>query len=430
MFKIKFYLLQIIIFLLFCCNSNLVSEDKTQFNIWENNTTKKFQYANKITGKVDTLNKITLTEEILSKSKSDLSDLRIYGFTNNKSEVIIKEVPFVINKRNKKNKVELIKYKIINESKSNGFYFFTFEINESIELNEINLIFENQNFDWLVNLEASNDIINWYNKLNNYRILSINNNFTNYSFTKLKFNNSKYKYYRINLKTETKPILKECQIIKIVEDIGKFINYEPVYKQIKELKKKNSTEIIIKLPYKVPINKIILNINNEFDYFRKVSINSVIDSFKTETGYHYSKFNLINSQVSSLEDNSFEIESYYTDNIIIEIFNQNNQKLNIKNIEVLGNNIDLVFKLQDNYEYYLFYGNKSVDLPNYDLKYFLKDFSQEVNELYLDNEIKNDNNKDKTTISPLIIDKKWLWLSIISIIVIISCFTYKMIKTK
>jgi hypothetical protein len=311
-----------------------------------------------------------------SKAQKDLSDLRIFGIDN--SNNIKNEIPYIIYRNIDKNKIEKINYKIINESNKNGYHYFTFEILDEIELNEIQLKFENKNFDWLIDLEGSRDLNNWVNIISKYRIISIQNSIIDYSFSTLKFQLSRYKYYKLSIKTDEKPIIKECIIHKKTKITGKSKSYEPIFTKTKENKNNNSTEIKVQLQHIVPINKISLNFNKDTDFYRDISINTIIDSFKTETGFHYQTQNLYSGQISSLDTNIIELESYITDNLTITIYNKDNNKLILENLKIFGNETELICKFQQDFDYFLFYGNKNIFFPDYDLKYFLKEIPKDL----------------------------------------------------
>ncbi len=74
-------------------------------------------------------------------------------------------------------------------------------------VNEIKVDFKQQNFDWRLNLEGSQNQNEWYSILDHYRILSIKNALTDFKFTTLSLPTAKYKYYRLHFNSEEKPDL-------------------------------------------------------------------------------------------------------------------------------------------------------------------------------------------------------------------------------
>ena len=88
---------------------------------------------------------------------------------------------------------------ILNASSNAEGYYFTFENLDAKSINEILLDFNEQNFNWNISLEGSQEQSEWFTILDTYRILSISNEQTTYSFTKLVFPLSKYRYYRLRV---------------------------------------------------------------------------------------------------------------------------------------------------------------------------------------------------------------------------------------
>ena len=62
------------------------------------------------------------------------------------------------------------------------------------------LDFNQQNYDWRLKVEGSADNKEWFEMVDDYRILSFKNGFSNYQFNKVSFPDSKYAYYRLKIK--------------------------------------------------------------------------------------------------------------------------------------------------------------------------------------------------------------------------------------
>lgn len=220
--------------------------------------------------------KIKLTSEIIEKTTIDFSDVRIFGVTN--SDTV--EAPFLTKKIIQKSESQEIDFKIINSSKKNNAYFFTLEKSTTIKQEEatnlIKLDFENTNFDWRVKLEGSQNQNEWFEIIDNYRIISIQNEFTAYEFTRLIFQNTKYKYYRIKImdKSENQaesefknnaPILNSASVFLQKTIAGNFEGLEIISKNIEVNKEKKQTIIDVELAYSVPIDFISLEVKNDFE---------------------------------------------------------------------------------------------------------------------------------------------------------------------
>ena len=94
---------------------------------------------------------VTIPDELYDKTKSDLSDIRIFNFVG--KDTI--EVPFVIS-INDFNPNDPIKPKIINQTKTDSGFYFTLEnVSKVSNISEIKLQFANENFDWKVDLQEA-----------------------------------------------------------------------------------------------------------------------------------------------------------------------------------------------------------------------------------------------------------------------------------
>ena len=136
-----------------------------------------YNYQREINGINDQWHKVSLPNNIFNNIKNDLSDIRIYGIKTDNDTI---EAPFVLQRLTEETNLTKINFLTLNETHNTDGYFFTFEIPTSESINQINLDFSSPNFDWKVTLQASMDNHEWFTVVENYRILSIKNNLTNY----------------------------------------------------------------------------------------------------------------------------------------------------------------------------------------------------------------------------------------------------------
>ena len=154
----------------------------------------QFQYQRSLSGIEDTWHRIDLPNEIFSKLKPDYADIRIMGI-NAKGDTI--EAPYVLEHPIVNPVVEQSPFKLLNQSRKGGLFYITLESPKQQEINRIHLNLGDQNFDWEVQLEGSQDQQEWFSLLKDYRILSVANGHSDYSFTTLHFPNAQYRYYRL-----------------------------------------------------------------------------------------------------------------------------------------------------------------------------------------------------------------------------------------
>lgn len=129
--------------------------------------------------------------------KNDFSDIRVYGVTA--KDTI--EAPYVLQLSTAQGIEDEIKFELINSSFNKDGYYYSYQVLLNTAINKIKLAFKNTNFDWRVQLEGSQEQNKWFTILDNYRILSIQNDKTSYNFSDLNFPNSKFKFYHLFLST-------------------------------------------------------------------------------------------------------------------------------------------------------------------------------------------------------------------------------------
>lgn len=394
-----------------------------------------YSYKRKIELKQDTLkwNSIEIPDEMYDKVKPDLSDLRIFGFKENDTI----EVPYLLKYvPNDFDFAMPLGGRIINKSHSDSKYYFTLETDQPNRvLNNIELSFTNENFDWKVKLEGSHNQNEWFTILNDYRILSIKNQETDYRFEKLVFGDSNYRFYRISIETNQEPKLKDFFLY------GEFQNEKNVFKtlNIKELSSKNNkknkqTIIEFSLKNKLPVRSLKLNVNDEFLYHRPIVIEFLKDSIKTEKGWLKNYEHFSSGIISSKEKADFvcysDVEHIAKDFRII-IDNQDNIPLKINSVDVNVLNCNVIFQSVSDCDLYLYYGNSKAFASSYDIqKYrgFINEIDLEINTT-LSNEIINPK-KEEIKQKPLFENKLWLWGIMILIIGILGYFSLKMLTKK
>lgn len=396
-----------LIFLLLSLNSFAQTED--------------FKFKRKIENTTETWHKIVLPESDFVKLNAGFSDVRIFG---NNTKI---EAPYILKtSENKISQVE-IPFKMLNVSSRNSEYFYTFELSENKQINQIKLDFEQQNFDWKIDLEASNNQTEWFSIIKNYRILSIKNNQTDYQFTQVDFPDSKYKYYRLKIKANEQPKLSEA---KIWEQKNNAENLK--ISTIKSIKKaidsKQKLSIIdIELVNKIPVSQLKIDVTSTFDYYRPIKIEALKDSIETEKGWRYNYEVISQETLSSLDKNGFSLGNTLAKKLRITIENGNNQPLEIKNVEIKNPIYYLVARFTEKGEYNLFYGNSKASSPSYDIENFQENIPKNLTEVTLSKEELNPDFKNVTQ-TPLFENKIWLWALMGIIIVVIGYFSLKMLR--
>ncbi len=383
-----------------------------------------YQHKIPLSGVEGQWHKIVLNESIFEKIESNFSDMRIYGLTASNDTI---EAPYILKINKEESTRQRIDFNPINRSKNNQGYYFTYEIPDSEAINQIHLDFNNTNFDWYVQLEGSENRTQWFTIIEDQRILSIKNDQTNYSFTDLDFTTSKYRYYRVNIKTSDKPELRSSRIVR--DDIisAGYTSYNIKKQTTTNPPLQKQTVVDIDLGSRVPLSYLKMTAADEIDYYRPISISYKSDSVKTEKGWKYSYSNLSSGIFSSIENNEFRFQNTLVQHIRVTVQNQDNRPLHIQNFEAKGYVHELITRLTEPATYYLAFGKANDRTPNYDINRVSTNIPKAFTLLQMGT-IQDIPKKKTTTTKPLFENKLWLWGIMGTVILVLGWFTIRMMQ--
>ena len=382
-----------------------------------------YDHKIELKGIEDQWHKIELPDTVFEHVSQSMNDLRIYGVTENDTL----ETPYLLQVNASNHSRKTIAFKILNSASKGNTYYFTYEIPTSEAVNQIQLAFENKNFDWKLVLEGSQNQKKWFTILNDYRILSIQNSQTNYSFINLNFPNSKYRYYRLQIKSKTQPKVNSATV-SIDQTIASQYRDYTVQKMTSKEEDK-STIIEIDLKQRSPISVLKINISDKVEYYRPFTIQSVIDSVETEKGWRYSYQNLSTGTLNSIENNEFTFSSTLAKKLRLTINNHDNQPLTVETVSAKGYVHELNARFTKPATYYLAYGKTNTRKPQYDISQVDAKIPATLTKLSF-GEAQQISKKETPTVSPLIENKVWLWVVMGIVILVLGGFTMKMMIKK
>lgn len=389
-----------------------------------NAQTNAFKFKRNVTGVSSYWHKMQLPNQLYKNANSGFDDLRIFGI-DGKDTV---EVPYLLKQRADKVISNEVDFKPVNESANSDGFFYTFELNSTATINQINLAFKEGNFDWQITLEGSNANTEWFTILKDYRILSIKNNDTDYQFTKLSFPDSKYKYYRLMIKSPKKPGLVEALINKTDTIKGTYQDVKYKAFNLKNDAVNKETVIDVTLENPVPLSYLSLNAQSDFDFYRPIKIEYATDSFKTEKGLQYNYAILYQGTVSSLEKPEYNFENTIASRLKITIQNNDNKPLRLGKLALKGNIYEIIARFDNpKLSYAIFYGNDKIQAPNYEIEKFESKIPENLTPVTIKEEQKNPTYSIKTE-KPLFKNKVWLWALMAVIIALLGWFSFKMLK--
>jgi len=385
-----------------------------------------YNFVRSISEPTDQWHKIQLPLSMYQHINTNFTDLRVYGITSAQDTL---EAPFIVHLTKEETTRESLPLVLLNSSHTGEAYYYTFEIEGEKAINEIDLTFGLQNFDWRLELEGSEDQLEWFTVLDNYRILSIRNVNTSFDFTKLSFPNSNFRYYRLKVRTESDPSFSGANISLISSKEGRYEKYDLVSFAKNENEEMKRSELDVTLEYPSVISVVEVNVKDTVDYYRNVLFKVCTDSVETKSGMRYNYRTVGSGTLNSLSGNTFSISNVEAKNLHIEVQNQDNAPLRISSVEVSGEKRELHIRFTEPANYFLAYGNASARAPQYDIFNFRDKIPTEMQSLELGGEqliLKT----PVEVVSPLFENKWWLWGIMGAIVLLLGWFSVGMLKGK
>jgi hypothetical protein len=381
-----------------------------------------YKYQRELIGVKDTWHSIFLPEDLFGKLENPWRDIRIYGISE-KGDTI--EAPYVLDILKDEKSNADIPCRVLNKSRGKDGFNFTVEVPSSTPVQVIDLGFEERNFDWNLRLEGSMDQSTWYAIHEQYRIVSIQNELTDYSFTKVLFPTSNYRFYRFVILTDKKVGLKSATVSGSQIRQGSFVDYATKKWEVREVKSHKLTYLDIELYHAVPVSLLSLSIASNFDYYRPVTIKSLRDSVKTERGWHYNYDLLGSNTASSVDHTPFEFSPRIARKFQVIIQNHDNQPLTIEDVRLTGYSYQLIARFTEPATYFLVYGNSSAQAPRYDISRF--QLPETAAALTFGLEMKTTEGI-LVPKQPLIGNSRWLWGILVVMVLGIGWFSIRMLK--
>ena len=385
-----------------------------------------FQYKRSLTSIHNQWQKIHLPDAVYAHINSDLSDLRIYGITSDKDTI---EAAYVWEIPRFPQTKTVYDFKIINQSHTAKGQFFTLKLAESTPINQIHLLLKNTNFDWKIRLEGSPDNHQWFTITDSYRILNISTGQTKYNYTDIHFSTADYPYFRIFIPTSDTVKLINAQIKKnAIQSVLKD-SFPVIQSQITQNQKTKQTIINLELATPVPVDFLSFTVSDSFDYYRPIRIEQLTDQSTKNGTFHNIFHTLYKGTLSSLEKSNFRLKRTILQKIRVVIDNGNNQKLSFQNFKLAGTRRDMLVRFTDTTaQYSLYYGNKKLRKPSYDLHYLTKKIPVNPDMITVQNEIKIPKNDTTQTKKSFFNNPIVLWVLMGIIILVLGFFTLKMLQ--
>jgi len=363
---------------------------------------------------------IKLPDAIFDRLNDRFSNIRILRI----SEKDTVEIPYILHTANDVVTHESVDLNIINKSNKGNIQYFTLALHEAQKVNSLDVIFKQKNFNALIKIEGSHDQQVWFEIADRQRILSIQNEFVDYSFSSVNFSTSAYKYLRI---TTTPDVPLDIEKISLKnQSISKGVENK-ITSKWKVIEDKNTRQTIVNvlLDHYVPVSKLNLDISHDDDFYRDFSIDYVTDSSLSPKGWIKFYSTISENYVTSINPNTFVFPQVVGKAFRLVIHNHDNRPLKFNAVEFIGPQVMLKAKLQHG-DNYLFYGNPTLGSPSYDLSHFNKSIPDSMPMLSIGIEERVAASIEKT--NALFDSKVWLWGIMAVLIIVLGFFTLRMMK--
>ncbi len=357
--------------------------------------------------------KIKLTPQVVGKCKEGLEDIRIADEDGKQISYIVKNDLPAFKTEN------LIEFPIVKYAKEKDKQTHIILQNTSGHpLSNLLLFIKNMDAYRTFSISGSDDSIHWFIIKENMHLEGAFSNNGENIINTLSFPRSNYQYFQLTIGGENVLPFNITKAGIYNEDIvfGKYIEIpSPTIIQRDSSNKESYVHLQFNDTYY--INKIILDAKGSKYFKRKIIIKTHSNSLNNILSEDY---------ISSDSVNSFILNAK-AGQLIIIINNEDNNPLKIEGVQAFQLNISLLAYLQSGKKYYLSFGDSLLEAPKYDLRYFSDSAEKNPEEIGLKKIEEN-----KIIVPPShsywFKNKAMLWLIIITVLGILSFFTFKMMK--
>lgn len=360
---------------------------------------------------------IAVTPELSSYLKPDLGDLRI---TDEKKEW----VPFIIESpfHKRSHATVVVDQKIILKENKDRETVLVIENNEKLELSDFVFELKNAAAERTGSLSGSDDNKNWYVILDSLLLRKSDEYSETSHRQRINFPASTYRYFKLkvyNNKREALNILNAGSTgpVSLIDALPPFfINPEPSLLQI-DSSNYSLIKIMLDRPYQ--INMLRPVITKPWLYKRQAKLFTQIKNSLSESWYSHPNHNIT---ISSDEFDGHSFPVLKSDTLYLLIENGDNPPLHISSIETGVINRNVIAFLEKGKSYTLLLDNPAATAPVYDLEHF-KDRIPSHSSI-------NVKQISALPAEPVALQKqpfkKWIWPSIILVIVLLSFMTWKL----
>ncbi len=305
--------------------------------------------------------------EVLSGSKSDLSDVRIMSGE--------REIPYVMDVEAPSFARETHSARILNKGVQAGSTFLVLDLAaEGFIHNRVELSVTSTNFRREMQVEGSSDMANWFT-LANGSIYDYTLEFKARD-TSLSYTDSTYRYLRITIsdKGEAPLGIVSATISRESYGAGKEVSYEVPIVERTEVKDRQANSILLDMGVKgLPTNRLVLETPST-NFNREVALEGTNDG--TAWSIITNRDVIFSYSTPKFTGNKLELrfpdQNYRF--LKLTIFNRDNQPIQIEKGTLYGTVRKAIFPYEVGKSYKLYYGNPGARYAQYDLNNYLQYF--------------------------------------------------------
>jgi hypothetical protein len=364
---------------------------------------------------------VLLDPDLCSASKSNSAYFRIIDSHEN-------EVPYVYYQALDENNIHFIELPIISKStQMDSFTSVEIENKNLNALNNISLFISNTSITKSLNVSGSDDRENWFGLVQNQLLTNIYDEKSGQVEKVILFPLNNYRYLKIDFSNlNSLPInVLNAGIYRSEINYVRQLELSGFEHKIVHDKVKRKTLIYISFDSPQAVSELSLDIHSNL-YLRNATI-WVERSRKVKKRNKKFRNQIASFTINSALKSVFEIPTIFEKDFVIEIENQDNPPLNIQGISLFQKPVYALVYLKTSQKYTVIV-DTSLSKPTYDLQHFQPENIKNIEVLDIDNftQIKADIVLTKNL---KFRQSKWfLWISLIVGCVIITWFTWKLIK--
>lgn len=363
---------------------------------------------------------IAVPPDMYAHIRNDFSDLRIYRIHGGDTA----EIPWLVKTHQQIREEENLSLPLVNKSTKEGVLYLTFQKTADKQINRVEFDFAEDNYFATVKVEGSPDGSTWYTLADDKRLFSLTDTGKRIRHQQVDFPATNYRWLRFAIKADQELTLAQAAVKHIRVSPGIYENV-PVTWTVEHDRKDKTTTVLIRPDHYRRVDRLSLVIHHDMDYYRNYTLSYLVDSTRTEKGWHKNYRIIRRGFLTAHTPGEIEMAEVITSELKLTVDNGDNPPVTIRTVEAQAPVVHVIARLSPG-ESQLLYGNKKIRTPSYDLKWFQDKIPDALPlaRLGAEENIGTDKGPDHVFTT----DKAWLWIIMVGGIVVLAFATWKMMS--